>query len=498
MQLSIRQEAILETWDNSTNNLLISATAGSGKTFILFELLKKCEYKTLFVAFNKTIQEEIQGRLDAENLRQGKAMTMHSLGLTAIRATGKRFNINNSKNWGIIKKVQQKHRNIFRNLRREDQLKISYNLIDIDEVSRMFLTNDLEVIKECMLTMDKVIFENSYTDALWESFLEFREEGYNQNVLEIDFSDMIYLPIIKNWDIPVHPYYLFIDEAQDLSVAQHKLIDNLIDQGAVQRWVATGDPNQAIYGFAGSSSDSFNKFLEKPGATVELPLDICYRCAKGIVSFANDVYPVMTAAKPYPGIVENKNLNDLSSIKPNSMIICRNTAPLFAVYFKLLSLGKPCYINGNDIMGYLVKFLKPYVKNTIHSADREMQYKMAEFEEQEESSAQAYFFKENYNNFKNISMNMCRPTDSIESLLDRLKQLFVNKKDAIMLCTIHKSKGLEADVVYILNESLIPSKFAKSKEQLKQEKNLKYVARTRAKEEMYFLNIKIEDGAITE
>mgnify|MGYP001415158296 FL=1 len=216
MQLSTRQEAILETWDNSTNNLLISATAGSGKTFILFELLKRCEYKTLFVAFNKTIQEEIQGRLDAENLKQGKAMTMHSLGLTAIRATGKRFNINNSKNWGIIKKVQQKHKNIFRKLGREDQLKISYNLIDIDEVSRMFLTNDLEDIKKCMLTMDKVIFENSYTDILWESFLEFREEGYNQDVLEIDFSDMIYLPIIKNWDIPVQPYYLFIEDAQDL------------------------------------------------------------------------------------------------------------------------------------------------------------------------------------------------------------------------------------------------------------------------------------------
>ena len=58
-----------------------------------------------------------------------------------------------------------------------------------------------------------------------------------------------------------------------------------------------------------------------------------------------------------------------------------------------------------------------------------------------------------------------------------------------MLCTIHKSKGLEADVVYILNENLIPSKFAKSAEQLKQENNLKYVARTRAKNELYFLNI---------
>ena len=68
-----------------------------------------------------------------------------------------------------------------------------------------------------------------------------------------------------------------------------------------------------------------------------------------------------------------------------------------------------------------------------------------------------------------------------------------------MLCTIHKSKGLEADVVYILNEYLIPSKFAKSPEQIKQEQNLKYVARTRAKEELYFLNTaKTEDFVLIE
>ena len=47
--------------------------------------------------------------------------------------------------------------------------------------------------------------------------------------------------------------------------------------------------------------------------------------------------------------------------------------------------------------------------------------------------------------------------------------------------------------MYILNENLIPSKFAKSPSQLEQEDNLRYVARTRAKKEMYYLNLKEED-----
>ena len=85
--------------------------------------------------------------------------------------------------------------------------------------------------------------------------------------------------------------------------------------------------------------------------------------------------------------------------------------------------------------------------------------------------------------------------DKIEILLQSLKQLFAEPEDetVITLCTIHKSKGLEADVVYILNEFLIPSKFAKSSMQLEQETNLKYVARTRAKKELYYLTIKSEE-----
>lgn len=495
-QPSRRQQNILNEWDNTENNILIGAVAGSGKTSTLLLLLEKCEYKTLFVAFNKAIQEEIQKKINERGLKQGKAMTMHSLGLSAIKSMGKRFVINNNKNWNIIKKIQLQYKKLFKAMEMGELLKVSYSLIDMNDVSRMFLTNDIEEIRKYMLSMDKVLSDSEHLPTFWESFIEIREESYEAPIIEIDFSDMIYLPVIKNLSIPVHPYYLMLDEAQDLNLAQHKLIDNLLNQGAVRRWIAVGDRNQAIYGFAGANSNSFDLFLSKNENVVEMPLDICYRCAGGIIDSANEVYPVMRPAKAHFGIVENKTITDLEDIKPNSMVICRNTTPLFAVYFKLLGLGKPSYINGNEIMAYLLKFLRPYSKDTVHSATIEMEYKISEFEEKEESSAQEYFFKENYNNFKSVAENVCNPTDSIEELIERLKHLFENRTDAIMLCTIHKSKGLESDVVYILNENLIPSKFAKSPEQLRQEMNLKYVARTRAKEELYFLNVKMEEGKI--
>ena len=84
---SNKQQKIFDTWNNTDKNILINAVAGSGKTTTLLELLQYCKYRTLFLAFNKSVQEEIQGQIDKKGLTQGKALTMHSLGLSAIKCT---------------------------------------------------------------------------------------------------------------------------------------------------------------------------------------------------------------------------------------------------------------------------------------------------------------------------------------------------------------------------------------------------------------------------
>lgn len=492
MQPSQRQQAILDVWTTTNENILISAVAGSGKTSTLLMLLEKCDARTLFVAFNKSIQTEIQTKIDERGLGQGKAMTMHSLGLLAVRATGKRVVINNNKNWNLIKILQQGNRSIYREIQSLDVPRINFSLIDMNDASRNILSDDFETIENYLRTLDKTISEHHLLPVLWEKFVELRNITYEENTIEIDFADMIYVPIHKNLEIPVYASYLMIDEAQDLNIAQHALVDKLINQETLKKWIAVGDRNQAIYGFSGASSKSFDIFTTKSNNVKEMPLDICYRCSTNIIQAANSVYPIM---QPAPNASQGHVSieTEPQNIKPNSMVICRNTAPIFDLYFTLLGLGKPCYINGADLMGSLVKFIKPYIRETIYSASREMSYKLEDLAkkmEKDEDRIRYFVFKENVKIFTEITKHVCKPSDSIDHLLTELRKLFENQENAIMLCTIHKSKGLEADVVYIINESTtIPSKFAKSTEQLKQEKNLKYVARTRAKKEMYFLNL---------
>ena len=71
-------------------------------------------------------------------------------------------------------------------------------------------------------------------------------------------------------------------------------------------------------------------------------------------------------------------------------------------------------------------------------------------------------------------------------LADSLEELFAvpdasADQGVVEVMTIHKSKGLEWDTVFILDPQLMPSKWAKLPWQQQQEKNLQYVAVTRAK-----------------
>ena len=280
-----------------------------------------------------------------------------------------------------------------------------------------------------------------------------------------------------------------VDEAQDLNLAQHRLVENLISQGTIIKWIAVGDRNQSIYGFSGAYSSSFDKFLNM-GDVEELPLDICYRCATSIIDETNEVYDVMEYGKEDKGVVGV--VTEVSEIKGESMIICRNTSPIIKLYFSLLGNGTPVYIKGDDIMTSITRFLKPYLNYTVGGTKTELSYQLDKLQDDktEAGRIKLYIFKENYANFKALVANMSTDYEVIKVLLDKIKNLFKVKSKATMLCTIHKAKGLEADIVYILNENLIPSKFATSPEQLKQEQNLKYVARSRAKKELYYLNLK--------
>ena len=79
--------------------------------------------------------------------------------------------------------------------------------------------------------------------------------------------------------------------------------------------------------------------------------------------------------------------------------------------------------------------------------------------------------------------------NGIPGLLSIITDMFADKRGKMVtFATIHKSKGLEAPHVVILDEQLMPSKYAKQAWQLQQEHNLRYVAITRSLDRLSFVS----------
>lgn len=86
-------------------------------------------------------------------------------------------------------------------------------------------------------------------------------------------------------------------------------------------------------------------------------------------------------------------------------------------------------------------------------------------------------------------MYSIKDTTQLKSYINRM---FTDDKidNAVMLSTAHKSKGLEANRVMILLPDKLPLKYPnQQKWQEIQEWNLKYVALTRAKKQLLFIDL---------
>ena len=69
-------------------------------------------------------------------------------------------------------------------------------------------------------------------------------------------------------------------------------------------------------------------------------------------------------------------------------------------------------------------------------------------------------------------------------------------KESAALMTMHGSKGLEYDTVFIIqgNEGVVPYKKAKTEDEIEEERRLFYVAMTRAKRKLIISYVKEKNG----
>jgi len=473
------QIEIAKTFRNTSDNITIKAGAGTGKTTTLIMLLGLARGLSGVLAFNGDIVEELKKRVNIPNV---EIMTLHSLGMKSlISEHGGRLKLKKGKTYKFIINASKKW-----NIKSIDQEAYFYIVDKLVDIYRSTLCQSIEDLKE-----SAKIIGIEYKESHIKHSLEIMKilNNYNKNPKEVDFTDMIYLPATNIKYILPKFNTTFIDECQDLNKAQHAMIDRIIKGN---RFVAVGDPHQSIYNFAGADSKSFQLFTIKK-RTIELPLSVCYRCPSRIIDHANNIYNVLEPRIGVePGVLRR---GDYFEAEDKDMVICRNLKPLIMVYFNFIADGKKCFIKGKDIGESLIKIIKKWkdyemeemidgLMGDLHDLTNDLikrgfdkPIKHPSYQTLLEKISAIIVISNNYK--------------SVKEMLYHLGEIFSDdSKEGIILSTIHKAKGLEANRIFFLNRFLIPSKFAVSEDQLIQENNLLYVAMTRAKKELIYCTVK--------
>ncbi len=100
--------------------------------------------------------------------------------------------------------------------------------------------------------------------------------------------------------------------------------------------------------------------------------------------------------------------------------------------------------------------------------------------------------QENAREFKTYEDWFFHMEEFKQGLLEQANRQKQKEMDGVMMTTFHAAKGLEFDVVYILdaNEGITPHKKAVLLEDLEEERRMFYVAMTRAKEQLHIYSVK--------
>ena len=344
--------------------------------------------RALFCAFNNSIAKEIQKRFTERNNNQVTVKTIHALG----------YDILKSNTPGDYKVIPKKYDEIIeKGLKHGDFTDEVYQLLDINSIKanptnryeeghlrkfrfalkqtlndlsnkfRLTLTPDTHLALKNLIIHYNILPERKRSTERFEEEVEVYGklnkkiiETGNQiatKLLEIDFSDMLYIPYIQKFG-PVQLFdFLFVDECQDLSRSQLAIALKYVKANG--RVLAVCDPCQSIYGFTGAYIESFNKIQTTLHAT-PLSLSHCFRCPDEVIAVAQQFRSDITAYTPKPGTVRWLDLKEIIDVaKAGDLIICRRKAPLLELMFELIERNIQVEVHEDEVKEFIndLKFL---------------------------------------------------------------------------------------------------------------------------------------------
>lgn len=454
------QQTFIDLVGGTNSHVLVTAVAGSGKTSTLLEALKVIPQKSILMcAYNKRIAEELTQR--APKLPRGSAMhikTFHALGLGILKAHYPRLTIDKNGTETIIAKALGDQPLGYPQRRAAVKLLRQYKELDVSD--GVDGAADLDSFYACGRNYD--LFDK-LTEVAIEEVCAVVSTAYMlshrpQDLETIDFCDMIWMPIALNLQPRSRYQAIIVDEYQDISEPQLELIRRLrAPKGG--RLIMAGDDRQAINLWRAAVPQVVRNMMQQEGAT-ELTLTTSFRCSAAVIGVARELVPNIRACDDaLEGSVSNVGLCDVprmifqgQSATIHTFILSRNNAALLDTALYLWREGVRFQLNaGQDLLAPLFELLdklnlssEPLFRSSLTA------WHKAAKEKAEDTGAMALV--ERVNEQHEMLLSAIRYTKP--SGLRRLFQSILEPgKTGVLLSTVHKVKGLEAERVFLLKQT---------------------------------------------
>lgn len=490
---STEQEAVFLAIANpDRKNLFVEATAGSGKTTTILKGMNFCPLvdgpvglqtpNILYLVFSKDMADSVNARNDLPpNLT---CATTHSFGFSALRGSGRhsRYKISQYAVHDFVKSALGPSVNY------QDYRYISSAVADaVSTIKNRGLHYWEVTVEHAADLLTNHALENSLDPEWIAGYANLVIDALAEDTSDIDFDDMLYRPATDS-RIALPSYdWVFVDESQDLNPCQIKLLKRL-DNGKT-RFVFVGDRNQSIFAFRGADPAAVEKLVKSFDATL-LPLSTTYRCAKAVVRMAQGHVPAIAARDDAPeGSVQTIDSDDfLDLFLPGDMALCRVNAPLVKECLRFIARGKKARVIGRDIGKSLFNLYKsqvlPSYRGDNYAAVHEAYANVAAKMVRPGDEHQLAILRDRYD----ALITLIPTKDATENQIKEvIESVFTDDKPAYSFSSIHKAKGLEADRVFLLRPDLLPFPKATTPTEIAQERNLSYVAVTRAKSDFFIV-----------
>jgi len=529
------QEQIINSLDGK---LLVLGQAGCGKTIsLIYSIIKLIEKgippsRILVCTFTNKSANDIKNRLGKYVTTPQYDLwigTFHTIAMRILRRDGERIDICED---FII----------------EEPKKI-FPKLDIEK--GRFKTNAIlraiEILKAKGITPENFSPKSEWEKVCFEAYEKYQAYLKENNTLDYDDLIIFATKLLEEHSDLKDFYknlfeYIFVDELQDINLAQYRFISQLIKN----KFFFTGDEDQAIYGWRGANKEliyqvpreykdvkifNLNRSFRLPQSILEIGNNLMLRNTTAIPNLETGDVVFYAAESPEDEVdCVIREIKDLTE----KVYSCRDIVILYRMnylarpYEEGLSKAIIPYTLISGISFFEKTELKPIIEyleilgsseksksteNIIAKAiaalkvNKKIQKKIGqviEYQIQNLNVLTPYTIineivqclglnTENIVEFLSFAKEHLKP--DINKFLSELK-LFQEMdlanwtKDTVKLMTVHSAKGMEFPVVFLVDliEEIFPmAKSLSAPRDLEEERRLCYVAITRVQKKLYLL-----------